>query len=719
MGITNVRRQTLVSIASSAEAYAVESKTVDLAAVFGNHCFNEDAQRERLTDEVFQSLQETIRLSRPLDPKIADAVAKAMYAWAIEHGATHYTHWFQPMTGSTAEKHDCFVMPTGNGRSIARFRGSELIRGESDASSFPSGGLRATFEARGYTAWDPTSPAFVFRHKNGSTLVIPTIFVSWTGEALDMRTPLLRSMSALEKQALRVLRLFGNHHANRVFPTTGAEQEYFLLDRRLAALRPDLLVTGRTLFGAKPPKGQELEDNYFGAIPERVLGFMTELEYELMLLGIPVKTRHNEVAPGQFELAPIYEVAHLAADHQMLVMQLLRSIATRHGFHCLLHEKPFYGVNGSGKHNNWSLCTDLDENLLDPGDTPHENAQFLFFCTAVIRAVHTYGHLLRSCVASAGNDHRLGSNEAPPAIMSVFLGGDLGEIFEALAQGADASNSSIAPLEIGMETLPPLQRDSGDRNRTSPFAFTGNKFEFRAVGSAQNPSRSTTVINSIVAESLDFMATQMEKSLAEGKEFNSAVQSVVADTIRNHKDIIFNGNCYSLQWKEEAARRGLPNLESTADCLPMIKDPKSVALFEKYGVYSKTESESRYEVYAENYVKVNSIEASTALEIGGTMILQTVLKYKANLATAATTTLQKELLAELDERIDAMIGALRELRRARTEIPERPIQKAADYCRDTLIPARDALREIVDQLEEIVDDDLWPLPTYTELLFSR
>ncbi|MDR2761877.1 MAG: glutamine synthetase III [Planctomycetaceae bacterium] len=721
MSTINVRRKTLVSVAADPNSSAVvfSGKTADLASIFGNHSFNETVQRQRLPEKVFESLQETIRSSKQLDPSIAETVAKVMLDWAIEHGATHFTHWFQPMTGSTAEKHDCFVMPVDGGKSIARFSGSELIRGEPDASSFPSGGLRATFEARGYTAWDPSSPAFILRHKNGSTLVIPTIFVSWTGEALDMRTPLLRSMAALEKHALRVLKLFGNNKSTRVFSTVGAEQEYFLIDRRLAALRPDLLVTGRTLFGAKPPKGQELEDNYFGSIPERVIGFMTELEYELVLLGIPVRTRHNEVAPAQFELAPFFEPANLASDHQMLTMQLLRTIATRHGFHCLLHEKPFAGINGSGKHNNWSIMTGDGENLLDPGDTPHENAQFLFFATAVIRAVHLHGDLLRMGVSGASNDHRLGANEAPPAIMSVFLGGALEDVFQQLAQGTATSSKKLLPIEIGVSSLPPVSRHSADRNRTSPFAFTGNKFEFRAVGSSQNVARSTTILNMIVAESLDFMAEKLSQALKDGKEFNIAVHDTVAETIRKHNAVIYSGNCYADEWKVEAKKRGLTNLVTTVDCLPLINAGESIKLYEKYNVFSRSEADSRHEIYSENYIKTINIEASSALEVAGTMILPAALNYKTTLVKAATTAAQKSLLGELDESIDALIGQLRGLKDAVGKIPEGEALKAAEYCCSKILPAMQLLRETVDKLEELVDDELWPLPTYTELLFSR
>lgn len=721
MSFNNVRRSTMVAIAADPNAAAVSfaAKTSDLQSLFGNHTFNEKVQKERLPEKVFESLQDTIQNSKQLDPSIADVVAKAMCAWALEHGATHFTHWFQPMTGSTAEKHDCFVVPTSGGQAIAKFIGSELVRGEPDASSFPSGGLRATFEARGYTAWDPSSPAFIFRHKNGATLVIPTMFVSWTGEALDMRTPLSRSIEALEKQSLRVLKLFGNKKSRHVYPTVGAEQEYFLIDRRLAALRPDLTVTGRTLFGAKPPKGQELEDNYFGAIPERVIGFMTELEYELLLLGIPARTRHNEVAPAQFEIAPLFESANLAVDHQMLIMQLLRNIATRHGFVCLLHEKPFAGINGSGKHNNWSLMTDDGENLLEPGDTPHENAQFLFVAAAVLRAVHQNGDLLRMSVCGAGNDHRLGANEAPPAIMSVYLGSALDEVFRKLAEGTTTAAKKQAPIEVGVSTLPPVKRHSEDRNRTSPFAFTGNKFEFRAVGSSQNVSQSTTVLNTIVAESLDVLATELDEALKSKKDFNTAVHDIVSKAIKENEAVLFNGNCYSEDWKKEAKKRGLPNLVTTAECLPLINGKKAVSLFEKYKVFSKVESDSRHEIYAENYVKTIHIEAETALEVAATLILPAVLKYKTNLTAAATTKLQKELLHELDSSIDTLIEKIGVLKKTLSDVPEGNAQKEAEYFCKTVVPAMTSLRGTADALESAVDDELWPLPTYTELLFAR
>jgi glutamine synthetase len=723
---SNVRREVLVAIAGDPNATSLpfDGKTSDLKSLFATHCFDVKVQKERLPENVFESLQETIRNFKQLDPEIAETVAKEMCLWAQDHGATHFSHWFQPMTDSTAEKHDCFVMPESPGVAIAKFSGSELVRGEPDASSFPSGGLRATFEARGYTAWDPSSPAFIFRHKNGATLVIPTLFISWTGDALDMRTPLLRSMMALEQQALRVLKLFGNKKVHHVYPTVGAEQEYFLVDRRLAALRPDLLITGRTLFGAKPPKGQELDDSYCGSIPERVIGFMTELEYEAILLGIPVHTRHNETAPAQFEIAPLFEQANLAVDHQMLLMQLLRNIAARHGFHCLLHEKPFTGINGSAKHNNWSLMTDDGENLLEPGETPHDNAQFLFFISAVLRAVHRHGDLLRMSVSGAGNDHRLGADEAPPAIMSVFLGGALEEVFHKLASGGTAVTKKQPPLEVGVSILPPLKRHSEDRNRTSPFAFTGNKFEFRAVGSSHNVARSTTVLNAIVTESLDYMAGLLEEALESKKDFHAAVHQIVCNAVKEHRAVLFSGNCYSDEWKKEAKKRGLPNLKTTAECLPLINSRKTAELFEKYKIFSKAESESRREIYAENYIKTIRIEADTAVEIASTMILPTVLRYKSILIVSATTKLQKEVLRNLDIQIDSLIDKLSQLKKIIVDISENTEQPMAsnelakNYC-NKVLPAMQTLRETVDTLETIVDDDLWPMPTYTEMLFVR
>ncbi|MDO4557673.1 MAG: glutamine synthetase III, partial [Planctomycetia bacterium] len=615
-----------------------------------------------------------------------------------------------------------FLCADGNGGAFMEFSGKELVMGEPDASSFPSGGIRATFEARGYTAWDPTSPAFILRHPRGATLVIPTVFVSWTGEALDKKTPLLRSIRAVGHQALRILRLSGDTKTRRVDVTMGAEQEYFLIDRRLAALRPDIQVTGRTLFGARPPRGQELDDNYFGAIPERVLAFMSELEHEWLLMGVPVRTRHNEAAPAQFELAPVFETANLATDHQMIVMQMLRAVAARHGFKCLLHEKPFAGINGSGKHNNWSLVTDEGVNLFDPGPTPESNVLFLVFCAAVMRAVHLHGNLLRMSVCGAGNDHRLGAAEAPPAIMSMFLGQSLDRIFERLA-GADTANltgpTHMGPIHMGVPELPTLARDDSDRNRTAPFAFTGNKFEFRAVGASQNPAGSTTVINTIVAESLDVLATRLESDVASGRKFEDAARTLLAETVREHRAILYGGDCYSEEWILESARRELPNIVSSADCLPHINSPSSISLFTKYRVYTEAELNSRFEIIAWEYITRTRIEAASAIEIAGTMILQASLRYKRDLMASATTKTQMSLVTELDGLIDQLIVRLSELKKVYAIPSSWSTQQRADHCRALLLPKLGQLREVVDALEAVVDDELWPLPTYTELLFSR
>ncbi|MEO6807844.1 MAG: glutamine synthetase III, partial [Isosphaeraceae bacterium] len=565
-----------------------ETAVVDL---FGVNVFSDREMRERLPDKIYRAIRDTMRRGAPLDPCVADAVAEAMKDWAIEHGATHYTHWFQPMTGLTAEKHDSFLVPTEDGSAVTEFSGKELIRGEPDASSFPSGGIRATFEARGYTAWDPTSPAFILESPNGTTLCIPTAFCSWTGEALDKKTPLLRSMDALSTQAIRILKLFGSE-AQRVHNTAGPEQEYFLIDTKFYYARPDLINAGRTLFGAKPPKGQELEDHYFGSITERVLAFMQESELELYKLGVPVKTRHNEVAPSQYELAPIFEGANVATDHNMLTMEVMKRVASRHGMQLLLHEKPFAGVNGSGKHLNWSMSDDLGNNLLKPGDTPHDNAQFLVFLAAVIRAVARHGDLLRVAVASAANDHRLGANEAPPAIISIFLGDMLQDIIEQIQNGGARSTKNGGSLRIGVSTMPTLPRDPGDRNRTSPFAFTGNKFEFRAVGSSQSISGAQVVLNTIVAESLDEVATTLESAVKAGKTLNTEIQTLLQKMIAENKKVIFNGNGYSEAWHNEAAARGLPNRKNCVESIPDLITPKSVALFGKYGVFSERELHS-------------------------------------------------------------------------------------------------------------------------------
>src|ERR1700724_3777963 len=563
---------------------------------FGSLVFNDEVQQTRLPKPVYHALRRTMTHGEPLDVSVADAVASAMKEWAVEHGATHYTHWFQPLTGITAEKHDSFVQPTGEGTAVTEFSGKELVRGEPDASSFPSGGIRATFEARGYTAWDPTSPAFLHEGPNGATLVIPTAFLSWTGEALDKKTPLLRSMEALSKQALRVLRLFGNTEAKKVLTTVGPEQEYFLIDQHFYYLRPDLINAGRTLFGTMPPKGQELEDQYFGAIPERVLACMADCEAQLFKLGVPVKTRHNEVAPSQYEIAPIFEDSNLATDHQMLTMEILRRTADRYGLACLLHEKPFAGINGSGKHNNWSMSTDGGENLLNPGDTPHDTAQFLVFCVAVIRAVARYPELLRVSVCGANNDHRLGANEAPPAIISISLGEQLQDVLDQLEKGSPKSTKQGGFMEIGVSVLPKLPRDAGDRNRTSPFAFTGNKFEFRAVGASQSVAGPNTVLNTIVAESLDFVATNLEKAVASGQPLNKAIQDLLPGIIKERRKVLFGGDNYTAEWHQEAEKRGLPNLRNTVEVLPVIIRKDSIDLFTKYKVYSERERHSRFKI---------------------------------------------------------------------------------------------------------------------------
>ncbi|MBN1942847.1 MAG: glutamine synthetase III [Phycisphaerae bacterium] len=695
--------------------------------VFAEHLFSESVQRQRLPKDVFRKLQKTIKSGEELDPTIADSVALAMRDWAIEHGATHFTHWFQPMTGSTAEKHDSFVTPTGDGDILAQFSGKDLVRGEPDASSFPSGGLRATFEARGYTAWDPSSPAFILDNPNGATLVIPTMFLSWTGEALDKKTPLLRSMDALSKQAIRLLRLFGNSSAKRVFTTIGCEQEYFLIDRHFFLNRPDLVNCGRTLFGAKPPKGQELEDNYFGAIPERVLAFMAEVEYELLRLGVPIKTRHNEVAPAQYELAPTFETANLATDHQLLTMEMMRKVAGRHGFTCLLHEKPFAGVNGSGKHNNWSMSTDEGENLLEPGDTPHANAQFLVVCAAVCRAVHKYAGLLRLTAASAGNDHRLGANEAPPAIISVFLGEQLTDVFTQLETGKANSSKKADSIKVGVNMLPKLPRDAGDRNRTSPFAFTGNKFEFRAVGSNMNPSASNTVLNTIVAESLDFICTRLESAVKGKTNLNAAVQALLPKLIAEFKPVLFDGDNYSADWHAEAEKRGLPNYKNTVEVVPLATAKESIELFKKYGVYSKVELHSRQEILLENYARTVNIEAETASMMAHTMILPAALKYQTTVAEAINaakavgieTPEEKELLKEVTDAAGAFRKAILALDKAVGAAPHGKALPAAKYQCDTVIPAMAELRRWGDRLETLVDDEIWPLPTYREMLFIR
>ena len=693
--------------------------------IFGTNVFGDSVMKDRLPKSVYKALQATIKQGKPLDPTIADAVALAMKDWAIEKGATHYAHVFYPLTGLTAEKHDSFLSPTGDGDAIFEFSGKELIQGEPDASSFPSGGLRATFEARGYTAWDPTSPAYILDNPNGTTLCIPTAFCSWTGEALDKKTPLLRSMQALDKQARRVLSLFGHKDVGQVSASCGPEQEYFLIDRNFYFARPDLVMTGRTLFGAKPPKGQEFEDQYFGAIPERVLAFMLEVERDLYKLGVPVKTRHNEVAPGQYEIAPVYENANIATDHQQSIMQTLTRVAQKYGMSCLLHEKPFAGINGSGKHVNWSMGCKLG-NLLEPGETPHANMQFLVFCAAVIRAVHLHGDLLRAVVAHSGNDHRLGANEAPPAIISIFLGEQLADVFEQIEKGKATSSKSSGTLTVGVHTLPPLPQHAGDRNRTSPFAFTGNKFEFRAVGSAQSIAGPLVALNTIVAESLDYIATELEKATGgDMAKLPQAVEKLLQQIVSEHKAVIFNGNGYAQEWHDEAKKRGLPNLKATPDALSVLASPTNIALFEKYGVLTERELRSRYEIYMERYCKDINTEAQSAIQIAKTMILPAAYRYQGELVGTAhkLKDLGKTVHIGTLDTLTTLVGELEAgiiaLEKAAGHHGGGDIQTEVAHFHGTVIPAMVALREIADQVESILPDDLWPLPTYREMLFIK
>ncbi|MGL6076093.1 MAG: glutamine synthetase III [Fimbriiglobus sp.] len=725
---SNVRQEAIKTIASTTHNLGrLDFRTTHIKNLFGINVFGEEEQKQRLPKPVFKALQKTIKLGVPLDATVADAVSSAMKDWAIEHGATHYTHLFQPLTGLTAEKHDSFLSPTGTGRAIAEFSGKELVKGEPDASSFPSGGIRATFEARGYTGWDPTSPAYIRESPNGSTLVIPTIFVSWTGEALDKKTPLLKSMEVLSTQAIRILKLFGNHDVKKVFTTVGPEQEYFLIDKNFLYGRPDLLNTGRTLFGAKPPKGQEMEDQYFGTIPERVLACMADAEAELFKLGVPVKTRHNEVAPSQYEIAPIFEDSNLATDHNQLTMEVLRKAAEKYGLVCLLHEKPFAGINGSGKHNNFSMATDIGENLLEPGEAPHQKLQFLVFCVAVIRAVAKYPELLRVSVASAGNDHRLGANEAPPAIISIFLGDQLQNIMDQLESGALKSTIQGGEMSLGVNVLPKLPRDAGDRNRTSPFAFTGNKFEFRAVGSGFSIAGPNTVLNTIVSESLDYIATEFEKAVAGGKKLPDAINDLLPEILKTSKKVIFNGDGYTEEWHAEAAKRGLPNLKTTIDAIPMIIRKDSIDLFTKYKVFTEKELQSRYVIFSESYLKTITIEANMMLMMAKTMILPAALRYQGEVAsTVASTkaagadcTAGTESLKELSTSVNALTTAISALEKVTHHHAEGDAFAHAKYARDAIVPKMADLRVAGDKLETIVADDLWPIPTYREMLFIK
>src|SRR4051794_24674128 len=702
------------------------AKEPRVGEAFGSLVFNDSEQQARLPKPAYHGLRRTITHGDSLDASVADAIAKAIKEWAVEHGATHYTHWFQPLTGITAEKHDSFLNPTPDGKAVAEFSGKELIKGEPDASSFPSGGLRSTFEARGYTAWDPTSPPWLLKSGGAVTLVIPTAFVSWTGEALDKKTPLLRSMEALSRQAVRILKLFGST-AERVVATCGPEQEYFLIDRYFYLSRPDLINAGRTLFGATPPKGQELEDQYFGAIPDRVMAFMNDVETELYKVGVPVKTRHNEVAPSQYEIAPVFENANVATDHQMMVMETMKRMAPKFGLACLLHEKPFAGVNGSGKHLNWSMSDDEGTNLLSPGANPHDSMQFLVFCTAVIRAVNKFQGLLRASIASAGNDHRLGANEAPPAIISVFLGDMLTDIFEQIEKGSAKSSKHGGVLDTGVMVLPKLPRDAGDRNRTSPFAFTGNKFEFRAVSSNQSIAYPNIALNVAVTESLDYMATELEKSMQGGKKLDVAVAELLPKVIKENKRIIFNGNNYTQEWEKEAGKRGLLNLKNTVDALPQLIGKESIAAFEKYKVLNSRELHARYDIMVETYNKTVNVEGQLMVLMANRYVLPAAFEYQKQVAQSvsavkaagATSAEGKKLLANLTKLTDEFKKRTDKLQTALGHNGNGDAVKHAKHFRDSVIPAMQGVRETSDKLECLIPHELWPLATYREMLFIK
>ena len=701
------------------------SEFTNVAEIFGSNVFNDAVMQERLPKKVYKELKKTIEEGKELDLATADVIAHEMKEWAIEKGATHYTHWFQPLTGVTAEKHDSFISaPDKNGKVLMSFSGKELIKGEPDASSFPSGGLRATFEARGYTAWDCTSPAFVRQDAAGATLCIPTAFCSYTGEALDQKTPLLRSMEAINTEALRLLRLFGNTTSGRVTPSVGPEQEYFLVDKAKYLQRKDLIYTGRTLFGAMPPKGQELDDHYFGNIRQRIAAFMKEVNEELWKLGVTAKTQHNEVAPAQHELAPIYAECNVAVDHNQIVMKTLKMVACRHGLQCLLHEKPFAGVNGSGKHNNWSITTDDGINLLDPGTTPHENIQFLLVLACILKAVDTHADLLRESAADVGNDHRLGANEAPPAIISVFLGEQLEDVVEQLISTGEATHSlKGGKLETGVKTLPDLTKDATDRNRTSPFAFTGNKFEFRMVGSKDSIAAPNIVLNTIVAEAFAEACDVLEKA----DDFEMAVHDLIKKYLTEHQRIIFNGNGYSDAWVEEAERRGLPNIKSMVDAIPALTTDKAIGLFEKFHVFTKAELESRAEIQYETYAKAINIEAKAMIDIASKQIIPAVIKYTKSLAdtvnsvtaAGAEASVQSELLAETSGLLSDTKVALQkliDLDKKSEEVPEGT--ELAHYFHEEIVPAMAELRAPVDVLEMIVDKEMWPMPSYGDLMFE-
>ena len=702
------------------------SDYVNVTELFGCDVFNDAVMEERLPKKVYKELKKTIEEGKELSLEVADVVAHEMKEWAIEKGATHYSHWFQPLTGVTAEKHDAFITaPKENGKVLMSFSGKELIKGESDASSFPSGGLRATFEARGYTAWDCTSPAFVRHDAAGGTLCIPTAFCSYTGEALDQKTPLLRSMEAINTQSLRLLRLFGNTTSKKVTPSVGAEQEYFLVDKEKWLQRKDLTYTGRTLFGAMPPKGQEMDDHYLGTIRQRISAYMKEVNEECWKLGVTAKTQHNEVAPAQHELAPIYAPANIAADHNQIMMRILKKVASRHGMRCLLHEKPFAGVNGSGKHNNWSLTTDDGINLLDPGKTPHENIQFLLVLTCILKAVDKHADLLRESAADVGNDQRLGGNEAPPAVISVFLGEQLGDVLDQLISTGTATHSKKGSLlETGVKTLPDFMKDATDRNRTSPFAFTGNKFEFRMVGSRDSISECNVVLNTIAAEAFKEACDRLEAA----EDFDMAVHDLIKEYAIDHQRIVFNGNGYAPEWAEEAKRRGLPNLPSMVDAIPALTTPKAVKLFEEFHVFTKTELESRAEIQYEIYAKAVNIEAKTMIDIATKQIIPAVIKYTTVLAGSINAvkaagpidvSVQMDLLEKCTALLKDTNNAMNRLSKVVAKVPEIPEgRERAVYCKDEVCKAMTELRTPVDELEMLVDKEMWPMPSYGDLIFE-
>ena len=732
-GHGSVRKNAVQAIQNRTPVEAtVDYTKTPLAEVYGSNVFDRNSMRALLPKAVFKAVVRCLDFGERLDPVHADVVANAMKDWAVARGASHFTHWFHPMTGLTAEKHDSFLSSTGGeGSTLVEFAGKTLIQGEPDASSFPSGGIRSTFEARGYTGWDPTSPAFLMESVNGKTLCIPTVFCSFSGHALDKKTPLLRSIDAISKQAVRLLHILGKPEVKRVVCNVGAEQEYFLIDESFYLARPDLINSGRALFGAKPPKGQEMEDHYWGSIKERVLAFMMDAENELYKLGVPVKTRHNEVAPAQFEVAPIFESSNLATDHNMVLMEVFRKTAQRHGLRCLFHEKPFTGINGSGKHNNWSMADDQGNNLLEPGHTPFENTQFIVMLTAVIRAVNKYSKLLRAGVAFAGNDHRLGANEAPPAIISIFLGERLHQVVKAIIAGKVDAGSKASLIEFGVSHLPSIPRDDSDRNRTSPFAFTGNKFEFRAVGSSQSIAWPNTILNTIVAESLDHLANEIEALTKSGTELNVAVQQVVKKNLADNERVLFNGDNYSQDWHDEAEKRGLPNLRNTVEALPALDEKESKELFKKYAVLQEDELHSRYNIMLEGYCKTVNIEALLTESIATNMILPVALEYQNRVATAIVQakaaignlnlTHQENLLRDIADKVNRLSESLEVLEQVRSHSAEdehaEDLLHHAKVYEHKVIPAMNDVRKVADELELIVDDALWPLPKFREMLY--